>query len=180
MYLSPDERYRYVLWCRWDEGPMVTWIMFNPSDADLSERPGHIRPDRTIKRITDFSKKPIRLPDGQILSHGGLRVVNLFGWRDSCSACTLLREDPDGDNREHLEAIVDDASFLAVGWGGLTKWKKALNEKAQEREEDVLRLIGDKPRLCLGRVTHRLYPGHPLYVDGDLSLVEWEEAPTLR
>ena len=180
MCLSGDESYRYVLWCRWDEGPMVTWMMFNPSDADLSEEPGFIRPDRTIKRVIDFSKKPIRQPDGQVVRHGGIQVVNLFARRDSCSACTLLRDDPVGDNKEYLDAIVDNAPFLAVGWGSLKKWRVALNERAQKREGEALRLIGDKPRLCLGRVAGRRYPGHPLYLDRALSLVDWEDAPTLR
>lgn len=32
--MSEDGRYRYRLWRQWDRGPVMAWIMLNPSTAD--------------------------------------------------------------------------------------------------------------------------------------------------
>jgi len=172
MELSPDEKYRYSLWCRWDDGPTITWVMFNPSDADLaSDKPGYIRPDPTINKIIGFSKrhKPTRF--------GALQVLNLFAWRDSCAKCALLRPDPVGDNDSHLKISLEGVDQVAIAWGGLAGWSGALNLRAQAREKVVKNAIGAARRLCLCKVDHDRFPGHPMFKPRHLTLRDWDQAP---
>jgi hypothetical protein len=171
MELSPDKRYRYSLWCRWTPGPTITWIMFNPSDADLADRPGYIRPDPTINKIIGYSKRHKPLP------FGAIRVVNLFAWRDSCTACTLLRPDPLGENDSRLKLLLRGVDEVAIAWGGLGSWRKELNVKAQARERVVRESLGENRLLCLCRVDNGRYPGHPMYKSPDLTLKDWDAAP---
>src|SRR5688572_12745487 len=65
--LSEDQKYRYLLGRRWQEGiGSVTFVMLNPSTAD------HVVDDRTIKRCMDFARS---------WGHSGLEVVNLYAFR---------------------------------------------------------------------------------------------------
>ena len=113
MELSSDHLYRNRLWHRWAEGPSITWIMLNPSDADPDED-GYIRPDRTIKRIISFSKA--HEPN----VFGALEVVNLFAIRDSCSACALTSDNPYGDD-DRLRSIIKPSMTVVIAWGDLEK-----------------------------------------------------------
>ena len=175
MDLSDDKKYRYSLWCRWSPGPSITWIMFNPSDADLaSDKPGHITPDPTINQIVRYSKRHRPKP------FGALRLVNLFAWRDSCAACTLLRTDAVGENDARLKPLLQGVEEVAIAWGSLGRWRRELNLKAQARERLVHQWLGDTRRLCLCRVDKGAYPGHPMYKSPDLTLTDWEVAPPCR
>jgi hypothetical protein len=172
MELSPDGKYRYLLWCRWEPGPTITWIMFNPSDADLTaDKPGYITPDPTINKIIGFSKRHKPLP------FGALRVVNLFAWRDSCPKCTLLRPDPLGKNDSRLRSLLRGVDEVAIAWGGLGCWRKAMNLKAQTREEAVRASLEKTRLLCLCRVDKGKYPGHPMFKPPELTLKDWDAAP---
>jgi hypothetical protein len=147
--------------------------MFNPSDADLGEKEGEIIPDQTIDQIIYFSKHNEPVP------FGGLQVVNLFAWRDSCMACTLLRDDPIGDGDAILKKTIHSAETIAIAWGELGTWKKEqknLNEREIERERTVLDYLEDRPRLALCTVRNGRFPGHPLYKSRMLRLADWGEA----
>ena len=173
MCLSPDKKYRYSLTTRWGPGPTITWVMFNPAGADLAETPGFIIPDRTINRIVAFSKKgPKRF--------GSLSVVNLFAWRDTCPACTLCQPDPIGDNNEHLSALLEGVNAVAIAWGSLHGLRTELRAKAENRVREVNEVLGHIGRLCLCKVDSDSSPGHPLYLSGDLRLVDWESAPSCQ
>jgi len=173
MQLCDDLDYRHLLWCRWASGPTITWIMFNPSDADIGDNEDEIIPDPTIDQIIHFSKHHEPTP------FGGLQVVNLYAWRDSCKACTLLREDPIGEGDSVLKETIHSAETIAIAWGELGTWKqpqKELNAREIARESTVLDYLHDRPRLALCTVGNGRFPGHPMYKSRALRLVDWEHA----
>ena len=63
---SPCERYRYGLERVWGTGPMLLYVMLNPSTAD------ELRNDPTIERC---QRRAVQL------GFGGMQIANLFGWR---------------------------------------------------------------------------------------------------
>lgn len=169
MKLSEDLDYRYLLWCRWASGPIITWIMFNPSDADKGDNEDEIIPDPTINQIIHFSMHHEPVP------FGGLQVVNLFAWRDSCKDCTLLQEHPIGDGDSVLKETIYSAETIAIAWGEL-KARQQLNALEIARERIVLDYLQDRPRLALCTVGNGRFPGHPMYKSRDIKLVDWEDA----
>lgn len=64
--ISQDQLYRYLLWRRWGTGPVVTWLMCNPSTADATVD------DATIRKCTGFAKR---------WGFDGIHVINLFALR---------------------------------------------------------------------------------------------------
>src|SRR6185295_13389216 len=65
--LSPDRKYRYVLFRCWDiEKTMVNFVALNPSTADES------KDDPTLRRCMSFAKS---------FGYGGLYITNLFAFR---------------------------------------------------------------------------------------------------
>jgi hypothetical protein len=59
---SADRRMRYALWRRWATGPIVAFVMLNPSAADEREL------DRTVARCIAFARA---------WRYGALIVVNI-------------------------------------------------------------------------------------------------------
>lgn len=68
---SKNRKFRYTLSRRWAKGPMLLFIMHNPSTANENKE------DPTLRRIINFSKS---------WGYGGLYVGNLFPY---CSAVPL-------------------------------------------------------------------------------------------
>ncbi len=169
MELSSDYRYRNSLWCSWSEGKSLTWIMFNPSTADIStDDPGCIAPDDTIHKVVGYSQ---RHADG---AFGSLRVVNLFAWRSPCRRCTMLQSDPIGHSNEAVGEAINGSDGVVVAWGGLRGWTRDLNTKAIAREEVVLEMLEGRPRLHLIKVDNGRFPGHPQRKSDQLILQDWD------
>ena len=64
--ISPDQRFRYWLLRRWSPGPLLVWVMLNPSTATP------YLDDATIRKVRGFSKR---------LGYGGFVVVNVWAFR---------------------------------------------------------------------------------------------------
>lgn len=136
-------RYRYWLTRSWADGPVVTWIMLNPSQADA------VCNDPTIRRCIGFSCA---------WGYGALHVVNLFAYRASTPAELLAAADPIGRaNDRHIAQAIGVAGLVVVAWG--------CHGSHRDRDRAVLRLLKTNRRrgVCLGRTACGA-PRHPLYV----------------
>ena len=101
-------RYRYWLERRWSADSPAVFVMLNPSTADAKID------DPTIRRCMGFAKRE---------GHGGLVVVNLFGWRSSDPRQLVLADDPvgPGNTRAIGEALLMGATTsgrVICAWGG--------------------------------------------------------------
>jgi hypothetical protein len=151
--LSDDGLYRYWLSRRWSEGPVVTFVMLNPSTADASTD------DPTIRRCIGFSKAH---------GAGGLDVVNLYALRSTDPKALWTVSDPVGPmNDAHLRL----AAMLAGDneWPIIAAW--GANAKA-DRVAQVRRIEGMDRLTALG-VTKDGAPRHPLYLRADAQLSPW-------
>jgi len=146
--LSECGRYRYRLDRRWGPGPVMGFIMLNPSTADASQN------DPTIRRCIGFAKRE---------GCGALMVVNLFAFRATEPKAMMVADDPRGpENMQHVvEAlnIIDGPLIAAWGTGGA-------HMRAGEK---MAEWIGWRLQ-CLG-VTKGGHPKHPLYVKSDAKLM---------
>jgi hypothetical protein len=139
---SPDRRYRYRLWRRWDRSrPVVTFVMLNPSTAD--ER----RDDPTIRRCIGFARR---------WGFGGAEVVNLFALRATDPRELRTVRDPVGpENDRHIRRAIARAALVVLAWGthgAVAQRARAVGLVASPR----------RPR-CLGW-TRSGEPRHPLYL----------------
>lgn len=97
--------YRYTLHRRWsDDGPMLVWIMCNPSTATDTVL------DATVRRVQDFSRA---------WGYGGFVVVNAYALR-STNPAGLWRAEPIGPlNDRVLEQVFAYARVSAASRGRL-------------------------------------------------------------
>lgn len=150
--ISSCGRYRYVLTRRWSTGPLLCFMMLNPSTADASND------DPTIRRCMDFAKRE---------GAGGIRVVNLYGLRATDPKEIRKASDPFGPgNADHLALAATAA--VATGMPIVCAWGTQGMAKA-EAVKSLLRERGAR-LVCLGK-TKDGHPRHPLYVKGDQPLV---------
>ncbi|BBX30506.1 hypothetical protein B7435_30080 [Mycolicibacterium peregrinum] len=159
--ISECGRYRYELGRRWDhEGPLLEFIMLNPSTADANTD------DPTIRRIAGSVKHP---GFARVWGYGGIVVRNLYAYRATDPTELANAEDPIGpDNRDTLSHDVADCTIVAwgahpaaVGWwaGYPYAWQRTVIER---------------PALfCLGTNANGS-PKHPLYVPADTTPKRWE------
>ena len=147
---SPDGRYRYLLGRRWAPGPLVLWVLANPSTADA------LADDPTLRRCVGFSA-----------AHGyaGLLVVNLWAWRATHPRELQHVTDPVGPENDAwtAEAVAASDGPVVLGWGG---------QAEPGRTRTVLGLLAARPLRCLG-VTSAGQPRHPLYVPSLRQLRPW-------
>lgn len=152
---SPDRTYRYELARRWSLGPLILWLMLNPSTADA------MSDDPTCRRLRAFTRRFAP-------SAGGFHVVNLYALR--ATDPTELWRHPDpvgpaGDDALHAAAgaTAMDGLPVIVAWG----MHGARNDRGARVAAD---LAAARVRmLCLG-TTQNGQPRHPLYVRGDTPL----------
>jgi hypothetical protein len=173
--ISPDGRYRYLLWREWrgthdpenwrwlgavdgaghplGEPKSCLFIMLNPSTADGSQD------DPTIRRCVAFASA---------WRFERLEVVNLFAFR-AASPHDLLAlgdvDDPVGpDNLSHVFGAAARAGRIVCAWGS--------HGGHLNQSETVLGWLDDansRSRFALG-VTATGQPRHPLYVKADTPL----------
>jgi hypothetical protein len=151
--LSHDGVYRYSLTRRWDAGPVVRWIMLNPSIAD------HRVDDPTIRRCMAFSRR---------WGCAGIVVHNLFALRATDPRELRQHPNPIGpDNDAHLRGDHhgDEVALTVCAWGANT----AVVGRARV-VEDLLGQAGVRPHV-LG-LTAAGFPRHPLYVRADTPPTE--------
>lgn len=141
---SACRRYRYALWRTWDASKAAAvFIMLNPSTADETEN------DPTVERCERRARA---------MGFGGLRVVNLFGFRSTQPLGLHRVGDPVGQHND--KAILDactGAGLVVCGWGK--------HGSLNGRDQVVLKLLASAgvAATCLG-LNGDGSPKHPLYI----------------
>lgn len=138
--------YRYSLWRQWGAGPLLLWVMLNPSTADERHN------DPSVARCCRRS---------QTLGYGGLFVVNLFALRSTDPPALYRHPAPVGPRNDQtiatLAALSEGPCGVLCAWG---------NHGAYLGRGEVvlamLRRAGAEPWVLT--VTGAGQPGHPLYV----------------
>ncbi|MCR8548017.1 DUF1643 domain-containing protein [Salipiger sp. P9] len=149
---SPCERYRYGLERVWGDGPMLLYIMLNPSTAD------ELRNDPTIERCQRRA--------GQ-LGFGAMRIANLFAWRATRPEDLRRAEAPVGpENDALLQTWQGEADMTLAAWG-------VHGAHLGRGPEMAAALGGALHHLGLTRDGH---PRHPLYVSYKVQPEPWPAA----
>lgn len=162
--ISPDGRYRYLLWREWrgtgshenwtwhgfkdgrgaecGDPKTVLFVMLNPSTADGEQD------DRTIGRCVGFAKA---------WKYDRMEVVNLYAYRATKPrdlwAAGEARHAP--RNQSVIARAVRDAGIIIAAWG---------HHGAEGEQADIVRgWMGDPDIYHLG-LTKDGHPKHPLYL----------------
>jgi hypothetical protein len=151
---SPDGRYRYRLWRRWDRSrPAIAFCMLYPSTADAR------RDDPTIRRCIGFAR---------LWGYGGIEVVNIFALRATDPRALRWARDPVGPRNDAFMLRAAARSPVVIAWG--------VHGALLDRGARALRLLGPRTRLlALGR-TRSGAPRHPLYLRREAEAVEYVPA----
>lgn len=156
-----EEKWRYWLLRRWDHGPVVLWVMLNPSTAD-----GELD-DATIRKCRGFSQR---------WGFAGLRVVNLYALRSRDKrdlrrlALPAAAIGPDNDRVIAEEAGSPSVGLIVVAWGTDVGPRKT-------RPGEVLEIVRahkrpDVPIKAIWKCKGG-QPGHPLLVGYRMEPFEW-------
>ncbi len=146
--ISPCGVYRYELTRQWGDGPLLAWVMLNPSTAD------HTEDDPTITRCRTRARSS---------RYGGIWVVNLFALRATDPAELIDHPDPVGpDNERAINRVIESECDVVLAWGngGQTGYDR-VTEKLASRERVFV----------LGSLTKCVQPRHPLYVGYEIPMV---------
>jgi hypothetical protein len=136
---SPCRTWRYGLWRRWDERPLLAFIGLNPSTADET------RNDPTVRRCIGFARS---------WGYGGLLMLNAYGLRSTDPAGLWRVDDPVGPGHdERMREHAAQASACVAAWGVHCESSRAAR---------VCEVIGRRVD-CLG-LTKGGAPRHPLYL----------------
>lgn len=111
---SPCEQYRYKLWRIWDKSiPPMVFVMLNPSTAD------ELQNDPTVERCERRARS---------MGFGGLRVANIFAWRDTDPTALYALNDPVGpDNDAAIQESVLGAGLVVCAWGVMVCCMRAVS-----------------------------------------------------
>jgi hypothetical protein len=165
---SADRVYRYRLWRRWADGPMLMVIGLNPSTADETQD------DPTIRRCIGYAKR---------WGFAGFRMANLFAYRatdprEMIGALTKVAAENmgvyvthDERNLERIRAdaeqtVKEDGAILAA-WGTHGKFKNG-SIRLCIRLDGTFHHGWRLPVACLG-LTQSGEPKHPLYLRADAT-----------
>lgn len=154
--MTADGTYRWSLHRQWDAGPMIAWVMFNPSTADA------YTDDPTIRRCISFT---------QAWGYGGFTVVNLYGLRSTDPKALRRHPDPVGPHNDaELEFVANnpDIPLIVLAWGA-----RAPIERAKTATEILHRCYRRGGQLAVLGWTKGANPRHPLYVHGDTQPTPW-------
>lgn len=162
-FISDCGRFRYELGRRWDaDGPLIEFIMLNPSTADAEVD------DATIRRIVGTEKKP---GFARRWGYGSAVVRNLYAYRatDPTELVSLNPEICIGpENRDYLSR--DDADCTIAAWGAhpaAVGWWNGYPFGWQRTAIQRTALF------CLGTNANGS-PKHPLYVPSSRTPIRWE------
>lgn len=141
--------FRYWLLRRWGDGPLLLFVMLNPSKADA------LVDDATIRRCAMFA-----------MTHyfGGFLVVNMFAFRATKPEDLKRAGWPVGpENDKWIEWAAERSDSICVAWGA--------HAADLERTQVVLTLLrrAGKPLQCLG-ITRGGHPSHPLMLPSSRRL----------
>jgi hypothetical protein len=144
--VSPCGKYRNSLLRTWEDGPILYWVMLNPSTADADHD------DQTTHKVMGFAR---------CNGFGSIMIENLVPYRSTDPKRLVGMTDLDLlGNREFanepFRRIPKDAKVVC-GWGGFPYKHNHLGR----RMIDVMKML-DRPLLCVKQSLGR--PWHPLYV----------------
>lgn len=149
-HLSDCGTYRYTLGRRWGEGPVVTYVMLNPSTADATED------DATIRKCRRFAER--------YWQAGGIHVVNLYAFRATKPPAMWFAERQQGvdivgpENDETLRS----AFATAHGEGSPVVFAWGANGKGRRPELVRIMALAQGVRPLALATTKDGIPGHPL------------------
>ncbi len=150
---SPCQKFRYSLSRTWDsDGSRLLYVMLNPSKAT------ELANDPTIERCERRAKQ---------LGYGALRIVNLFGLRETDPARLKKARYPIGsDNTGQLTIAADWADDILCAWG--------VHGAHKNQADSVIPLLRNsgKPLLILG-LSKEGHPRHPLYISYKIRPQLW-------
>lgn len=166
-WFSPDDAHRYLL-LRGDldgDGPLITFVMLNPSTAD------HDQDDPTITRCRKYAAR-YAIERGLIDAIGGglggarVAIANLYAIRATDPDVAFAHPRKVGgevNNRVILE-LARASDLVIAAWGA--------DRRSHGRAAEVRRALAGA-----GVTLHRIgppakggHPKHPLYLRGDLAL----------
>ena len=140
---SPDLVHRYNLVRRWADGPLLRFIMLNPSTATAFVL------DPTVTRCVKRA---------EVMGYAGLLVQNIFALRSTDPKGLYVHDDPVGPvNDDFLRTPGEEVGQTIVAWGVHAKFRGRGAQVTQ-----MLREVGVEP-FCLD-LTKEGFPKHPLYV----------------
>jgi hypothetical protein len=149
-------RYRYRLGRSWSDGPIVNFIMLNPSTADSTAD------DPTIRRCIEFARK---------WDFAGIEVTNLYAFRATLPEDLWEADDPIGpENDATIDFVARNSKAVVMAWG--------THGGKNNRGVQIMRRLGG-----LGIAANVLKwtkfgcPSHPLYLRADLVPIPVEDAP---
>lgn len=142
--VSPCGLYRYRLWRRWSDKPVLIFIMLNPSTADGEQD------DPTIRKCVGFADR---------MGYGGIEILNLFAYRatkpaDLKAAGYLVGP----DNDSHIKATLNIYHDVICAWG-----VNAATAQGWARVKQVMEIVdGIGIEADALRLTANGIPWHPL------------------
>lgn len=145
---SVCERYRYLLWRRWDKnGGDLVAIGLNPSTAT------HEVNDPTNTRLMRFARER---------GYGGLVTLNLFAFRATDPRDLRKTDEPVGAKNDfYIKERTRKArrgSIIVAAWGNHGAYRG--------RSDEALRILDTATCHCFG-LTKSGEPKHPLYLAAD-------------
>ena len=161
--LSDDGRYRYTHGRRRAPGPLMGFVMLNPSTADA------YADDPTIRRCVGFARRE---------GLAGIEVVNLFAYRTPKPAALTAAGrggvdivGPDNDTEiRRLAADRFGVPLVVAAWGqggpGSQHWSRTL----AGRIATVRGLLGARRLHRFRRWDSRVAAPHPLFLAGNAPL----------
>ena len=154
---SHDYTYRYLLTRRWEPGPVMTWVMLNPSTADAGTD------DATIARCWRRAAAD---------RFGSIAVVNLFALVATDPAALRTHPDPAGPgNDAALRAFCQPGDTVVAAWGALTGLRQGRSRAAAVTWALAEARVSP---LCLG-TTKGGQPKHPGRLAYSIPLVPWSQ-----
>jgi hypothetical protein len=136
--------YRYELRRIWGPGPILVWIMLNPSTADAAQD------DATIRKCIRFAKK---------WGYGGIIVLNLYALRATKPEALWSHPDPIGPRNDAYLLSVPTDLMVVCAWG--------TDGRRGAEVLDRLVACGVQPHYL--SLTAGGEPGHPLYLKETLK-----------
>ena len=136
---NADRTHRYLLVRRWGSGPLLPWVMLNPSKANAFVN------DPTVTRVIGFARR---------WGYGGIAILNLFAYQATDPRELLTAPDPVGLYNDLFIAEHATGAVVAA-WG--------THGRLHSRDDAVARQMtaAGAALYCLG-VTKDGYPKHPL------------------
>ncbi len=147
--ISECGRFRYHLSRKWTEGPVLLYVMLNPSTANAEVD------DATIRRCTTFANTH---------GFGGFEVVNLWAYRATDPKALRTAGWPVGPaNDQTIQQSAARCHAICVAWGA--------HAGKLDRPQVVISMLRatGQPLHCLS-ITRGGHPSHPLMLSGSCRL----------